>query len=205
MAESNALLAVAASLAQKGEIIPRSPADLAREAGIENRLAVARAVRALLARGRLAQENGSYRLVDPSPLRAGERATVRRPTKRRRRLKAAEPASELPTYEQVGRTIIERLVEVTAEAAELRAALDRARGEAEMARREALETRRESAHDRQRAARLQDEVVEMRRRLEMTEANLRTIVEAAQSRPTPMEDSDVQAIMDILSNKDASA
>lgn len=74
-----------------------------------------------------------------------------------------------------------------------------------MARREALETRREAAHDRQRATRLEDEVAEMRRRLEMTEANLRTIVEAAQSRPTPMEDSDVQAILDILSKKDASA
>lgn len=205
LAESNALLAAAASRAEAGELVPESPAVLAREAGIENRLAVARAVRALLARGRLAQEEDRYRLLDPRPLEPGEPASVRRPTRRRRPAEPAEEPPQPPTYEQVGRAIIDRLIELSAETAELRVALDRARDEAEAARREALESRRAAAGDRSLAKSLEGQVAELRKRLEMTEANLRTVVEAARGRPVPMEDSDARAILDVLGRKDASA
>jgi hypothetical protein len=204
--ESNALLAAAAARTGVGELIPSTPAELAAEAGIDDRLAVARAVRALLARGRLEQEGDRYRLVDPRPLEPGERATVRRPS-RRRAAARAETAEEqgLPTYEQVGRAIIERLIELSAEASELRSSVERARGEAEAARREALEAAREAARDRERAGDLEEEAAAVRRRLEMTEANLRSIVEAARSRPaSPIESSDAQAILDVLSKRNAS-
>lgn len=202
--ESNALLAAAASRVAPGELIPSTPAELAAESGIDNRLAVARAVRALLARGRLEQEGGRYRLVDARPLDPGERATVRRPS-RRRGSNRMEPVDEgLPTYEQVGRAIIERLIELSAETSELRSSLERARVEAEAARREALEAAREAARDRQRMGDLEEEAATVRRRLEMTEANLRSIVEAARSRPaSPIESSDAQAILDVLSKRDA--
>lgn len=204
--ESNALLAVAASRTTTGELIPASPAQLAQEAGIETRLSVARAVRALMARGRIAQEGNRYRLLDDRPVERGEQASVRRPVRRRRRgERPAEPAQDgPPTYEQLGRTLIERLIEISAEAAELRAALERARGEAEAARREAVEVRREAAADRRRAEGLEDEAIALRKRLEMTESNLRTVVEAAKSRPaSPLEDTDARAILDILSRKDS--
>jgi len=204
--ESNALLAAAARRAAPGEEIPVSPAELANEAGIENRLAIARAVRALLSRGRLAQEGQGYRLLDARPLEPGERASVKRPVRRRTREAPAAPVEEVPTYEQLGRVVIERLIEASAEAAELRAALDRAREESDSARREVVEVRRDAARDRQQAAEAVEEATVLRKRLEMTEANLREVLEAARSRPAaPMDDTDARAILDILGKRDASA
>jgi hypothetical protein len=203
--ESNALLSAAADLTEVGQLIPRSPADLARGSGIDNRLSVARAIRALMARGRISQENGGYRLLDARPLVPGEPATVHRPIRRRRKASAeAAPEPEgPPTYEELGRTLIDRLIELSAEISELRAALERARGEADAARREAVEVRREAAGDRRRAEQLEDEVTALRKQLEMTESNLRTVVEAAKNRPaSPLEDTDARAILDILSRKE---
>jgi hypothetical protein len=204
--ESNALLAAASDVTEVGQLIASSPAELAKGSGIDNRLSVARAVRALIARGRIAQENGGYRLLDARPLAPGEPATVHRPIRRRRKEAPAEGGARAegpPTYEDLGRTLIDRLIELSAEVAELRSGLERARGEAEAARREAVEVRREAAGDRRRAEGLEDEASTLRKQLEMTETNLRTVVEAAKNRPSaPLEDSDAQAILDILSRKD---
>lgn len=205
--ESNALLAAAGSRTEVGGLIPASPAELASESGMENRLSTARAVRALISRGRIAQEGDGYRLLDARPLQPGEPATVRRPIRRRRRQEPGpfQRQGGPPTYEQLGRAVIERLIELSAESAELRAALDRARGEAEAARHEAVDVTRRSAEDRRRVQTLEEEANALKRRLEMTESNLRTVVEAAKDRPaSPLEDTDSKAILDILSQKGAS-
>lgn len=206
LTESNALLEAAAKLTDQGELIKASPAELAREAGIENRLSIARAVRALMARGRIAQEGDGYRLLEARPLEPGEPASVHRPIRRRRKDedgKAPEPEGP-PTYEELGRTLIDRLVELNAEVSELRSSLERARNEAEAARREAVEVARSAAADRRRAEGREDEVAMLRRQLEMTESNLRTVIEAARNRPaSPLEDTDAQAILDILSSRGA--
>jgi hypothetical protein len=66
-----------------------------------------------------------------------------------------------------------------------------------------VEVTRRASEDRRRAADLEEEAGALRRRLEMTEANLRTVVEAAKNRPaSPLEDSDARAILDILSTRD---
>lgn len=204
--ESNALLAAAAERTGVGEMIVASPAELAKEGGIESRLSAARAVRALMARGRISQEAAGYRLLDARPLEAGEPATVRRPVRRRRVKAAARGGQEgPPTYDGLGRTLIDRLIEVSAEASELRAALERARGEADAARREAVEVNRQAVGDRRRVEQLEDEVIGLRKRLEMAEVNLRTVLEAAKGRPSAqLDDTDAKAILDILSRKDAS-
>lgn len=200
--ESNAILAAADERTGVGDLIPASPAELASGPGITNRLSVARAVRALMARGRIAQEGTRYRLLDSRPLEPGEPATVRRPSRRRAAAKDDGESEERPTYEGLGRTMIERLIELSAEVAELRSALDRARVEADAARREAVEVTRRAGDDRRRSEGLEDEVAALRRRLEMTESNLRTVVEAAKSRPaSPLEDADAQAILDVLAAK----
>lgn len=163
-------------------------------------------MRALMARGRIAQEGDRYRLLDARPVQPGERATVRRPI-RRRRPTAPEPGSDgdRPTYEGLGRTVIDRLVELSAEVSELRTALDRARSEADAARREAMDVTRRATEDRRRAETREDELTTLRRRLDMTEANLRTMVEAARNRPAaPLEDADAQAILDILATRERS-
>ena len=200
--ESNAILSAAQERTSVGELIPSAPAELAAGSGITNRLSVARAVRALMARGRIAQEGNRYRLVDARPLEPGEPASVRRPTRRRAREKDGAETEERPTYEGLGRAVIERLIELSAEVAELRSALDRARIEADAARREAVEVTRRAGEDRRRSEGLEDEVAALRRRLEMTESNLRTVVEAAKARPaSPLEDADAQAILDVLGAK----
>jgi hypothetical protein len=205
LSESNAILAAAAERADVGDVIPSTPAELAAGSGITNRLSVARAVRALMARGRIAQEGSRYRLLDVRPLEPGEPASVRRPSRRRgRQREDGEVIDDRPTYEGLGRAVIERLIELSAEAAELRSALDRARVEADAARREAVEITRRAGEDRRRAEGLEDEVAALRRRLEMTETNLRTVVEAAKARPaSPLEDADAQAILDVLSAKES--
>src|SRR5919106_2958499 len=121
--ESNALLAAAAERTGPGERIQATPAELADEAGLASRLAAARAIRALIARGRIDQDGGGYRLLDARPLGQGEPTSVRRPVRRRKRGRPRGEEDEgLPTYEQVGRVVIERLIELSAEAAEMRAA-----------------------------------------------------------------------------------
>jgi hypothetical protein len=200
--ESNGLLKAAQARAQTGEIIPASPAELAKESGIDDRLGVARAIRALMARGRISQEGDRYRLLDARPLEPGEPATVRRPTRRRRRV-VTVPDDGTPTYEGVGKAVIERLIELSAEISEMRASLDRARTEADAARREAVEVTHQATADRRRSHGLEDQVNTLKRRLEMTESNLRTVVEAAKNRPaSPLEDTDARAILDILSAKE---
>jgi hypothetical protein len=205
--ESNAMLAAAAARSQPGQRIEASPAELAEEAGLESRLAAARAIRALIARGRIEQDGRGYRLIDVRPLGQGEPTSVRRPVRRRKRGRPrGEEDEALPTYEQVGRVVIDRLIELSAEAAEMRAALERARAEAEAARREAVEVNRAAADDRRRAQSMEDEVTTLRRRLEMTEGNLRSLVQAARQRPAaPLEDTDAKAILDILSRTGAAA
>ncbi len=204
--DSNALLAEAASRTAVGELIPATPAELARESGVEDRLSVARAIRALMSRGRISQEADRYRLLDERPLDPGEPATVRRPSRRRPSAAAdGKGKREEPTYEGVGRAVIERLIELTADVAEVRSALERARSEAEAARREAVEARRQATDDRRRAERMEDEASSLKQRLEMTETNLRTVVEAAKNRrASPLEDSDAKAILDILAAKESS-
>jgi hypothetical protein len=205
--ESNAMLAVAAARSQPGQRIESTPAELAEEAGLGSRLAAARSIRALIARGRIEQDGREYRLLDARPLAEGEPTSVRRPVRRRKRGRPSAGEDDgLPTYEQVGRVVIERLIELSAEAAEMRAALERARAEAEAARREAVEVNRAAADDRRRAQSLEDEVSALRRRLEMTEGNLRSLVQAARQRPAaPLEDTDAKAILDILSRTGAGA
>jgi len=206
--DSNALLAAAGSRTTVGELIPATPAELARDSDVQDRLSVARAIRALMARGRIAQEGDRYRLLDARPLEPGEPASVRRPSRRRRKGASGDGAraeEETPTYEGIGRAVIERLVELSAGIAELRSALDRARTEADAARREAMEVTRRASDDRRKAESLEDEVNTLKRRLEMTETNLRTVVEAAKNRPaSPLEDTDARAILDILAAKETS-
>lgn len=199
MKESNAILEAAVARTEVGELIPGSPAELADDASITNRLSAARAVRALMARGRIERDGDAYRLLDSRPLDPGEPASVRRPVRRRRDAERAGKGGP-PTYDQVGRLVIERLIELSAETAELRTSRERARSEAEAARREAIDVTRSAATDRRRAQSMEDEIGVLKRRLEMTESNLRTVVQAAKDRPaSPLDDGDAKAILDILS------
>ncbi len=197
---ANAFLAVASATTAPGDLLDRPPADIGREAGLPNPLAVARAVRALAARRRLEVEDGRYRLIDPRPLDPGEPESVpRAPRKRKPRRKAGGGRAETPdgerrpTYSDLGRAVVERVIELGREAGEAIAAADHLR-------REAKDNKATRIEAEQRASRLFERVKELETKLEMAEANLRTVLAAARGRgvtATPS-DNEMEALLRIL-------
>jgi hypothetical protein len=197
---ANAFLSVASATSQPGDFLDRSPAEIGREAGLANPLAVARAIRALAARRRLQAEDGRYRLLDARPLEPGEPESVpRAPRKRkpaRRRASARDDVPEgdrKPTYADLGRVIIDRVIELGREAGEAISA-------SESLRREAKENKAARIEAEQRASRLFERVKELETKLEMAEGNLRTVLAAARGRGATVAPSntEMEALLRIL-------
>jgi hypothetical protein len=193
---ANAFLAAIAARVQPGELLETTPTQLGRDIGVEEPLAAARAVRALLARRRLEAEGGRYRLLDASPIQPGEKEQVPRPRRTKgkstRRGARAAAGPGRPTYSEVGREAIDRLVELGKEVSALRAGLRTARDEAREAR--------ESRDDAERRARtLGERVRELEGRAEMAESNLRTLLAAAKSAGRDhVGDTEMEAILGVL-------
>jgi len=196
---ANAFLRVAGESTPAGEVLKQPPAEIGKEAGLPNPLAVARAVRALAARRRLEVEDGHYRLLDARPLDPGEPESVpRAPRRRKAKRKGAQRAEagggeRRATYADLGRTVLERVIELGREAAESVAA-------AEHLRREVKENKAARIEAEQRASRLFERVKELETKLEMAEQNLRTVLTAARGRgatATPA-DSEMEAVLRIL-------
>jgi hypothetical protein len=194
----NAFLAAISARVEPGEVLHASPADIGKEVGLPEPLAAARAVRALLARRRLEAAEGSYRLLDARPVDSGERESIPREPRKRRKSRAASPAthratSGRPSYSEVGREAVERLIELGREVGTLRANLRGARDEARDAREAKVEAE-------QRSSGLSERVRELEARLEMAERNLRTILIAAKgtAREGPMGDAEMEAILGVL-------
>ena len=195
---ANAFLAAVALRVEVGETVDAAPTDIGREIGIDQPLASARAVRALLARRRLELVDGTYRLLDARPVDAGERESVpRKPrTKRakaRTRIDGAERASGRPTYSQVGREAVEKLIELGRENATLRASL---RTAWEVAR----EAREAKDDAERRSGALTSRVRDLEARAEMAESNLRTLLAAAKGtgRDAPVGQNEMEAILGVL-------
>ncbi len=197
---ANAFLAAVANRASAGELIELSPAELGREIGVDEPLAAARAIRALLARRRLEAVDGKYRLLDANPIAAGEREQVPRPRRRRRKEDTGEaPASteasggKRTAYSDIGREAVERLVELGREVATLRGGLRSAREEVRVAREARDDAERRSST-------LASRVKELEARAEMAESNLRTLLAAAKGsgRDAPVGDTEMEAILGVL-------
>ena len=97
------------------------------------------------------------------------------------------------TYADLGRAVIDRVIELGREAGQAVASAD-------SLRREAKENKGARIEAEQRAARLFDRVKELETKLEMAEANLRTVLAAARGRgataaPT---DNEMEALLRIL-------
>ncbi|MFL5738034.1 MAG: hypothetical protein ACJ76P_11950 [Actinomycetota bacterium] len=201
----NAFLAAVSTRVEVGEVLNVTPADIGREVGLPEPLAAARAVRALLARRRLEAADGGYRLIDARPVDPDERESIPREPRKRRKPRAGSAAapreaSGRPTYSEVGHTVVERLIELGREAGTLRAHLRTAREES----RDAREAKDEAER---RAAGLTDRVRELEARLEMAESNLRTMLIAAKgsSRDAQLGDAEMEAILGVLKEHDATA
>jgi hypothetical protein len=190
---------VAAESTQPGEVLNHPPAEIGKQAGLPNPLAVARAVRALAARRRLEVEDGQYRLLDARPLDPGEPESVPRAPRRRKARRRGSARAETTggdrraTYADLGRTVLERVIELGREAAEAVAA-------AEHLRREVKENKAARVDAEQRASRLFERVKELETKLEMAEGNLRTVLTAARGRGATAApaDSEMEAVLRIL-------
>jgi uncharacterized membrane protein YccC len=195
---ANAFLAAVAARVQPGETLETSPTELGRQIGVDEPLAAARAVRALLARRRLEAADGTYRLLDARPVEAGEPEQV--PRARRTKTRSRRPTRGAratvpgrPTYSDVGREAVDRLIELGKEVSALRAGLRTAREEA----RESREARDEAER---RARTLGERVHELEGRAEMAESNLRTLLAAAKGagRDQPVGDTEMETILGVL-------
>jgi hypothetical protein len=193
----NAFLAAVAARTQQGALLEATPAELGRELGFPDPLSIARAVRALVARRRLEPAGGSYRLLDATPVAAGERETIERKARRsgRRGEEAAAPKRGGLAYSDVGRAAVDRLVELGQEVSQLRAQL-------KTAREEARENREQRVEAERRARTLAERARELEHRVDMAESNLRTLL--ASARATGMHpdqrlpDSEMEAILGVL-------
>lgn len=193
----NAFLSAVAERTEKGELLASTPAELGRELGFPDPLSIARAVRALVARRRLEPAAGSYRLLDDTPVAAGERETIERKGRRsRKRSEDAQPARRGGlAYSDMGRATVDRLVELGQEVSQLRAQLKTSREEARENREMRVEAERSARTFAERAR-------ELEHRAEMAESNLRTLL--ASARATGMHpdqrlpDSEMEAILGVL-------
>jgi len=193
---ANAFLGAVAQKIQAGQTLTATPAEIGKEIGLPDPLAAARAVRALLARKRLEVVDGQYRLLDPKPVEPGEPEAIPRPPRKKqapkgRRARPAEPGR--PTYSEVGRVAIDRLIEMSRDVGTLRGNLRTLREEARTAR-EAKEEAERRSHA------LSGRVRDLEAKLEMAETNLRTILAAARgtAKADTVGDAEMDAILAVL-------
>jgi hypothetical protein len=194
---ANAFLNAVVAQIQVGEALAATPAEIGKQVGLPDPLSAARAVRALLARRRLEVVDGQYRLLDGRPVEPGEpEAIPRTPRKKKaahrsRRERSGEPGR--PTYSEVGRVAIDRLIEVSRDLGTLRGNLRTLREETRQARESKDEAER-------RAQALSSRVRDLEAKLEMAETNLRTILSAARGggRADTVGDAEMDAILAVL-------
>jgi hypothetical protein len=205
----NAFLAAVADRTEVGEVMRVTPAEVGRELGFPDPLSTARAVRALIARKRLEPAQGSYRLLRTDRVDADEKESIGRRPRRARQARQtagseAGASSGAARYSDFGRAVVDRLVDLGREAAEMRAALRNAREETSASRQA-----REEAEGRARA--LAEKVRELEARAEMAESNLRTLLATVRAtssggsvRDARVSDSEMEAILGVLKGSDAS-
>ena len=196
---ANAFLASVARRVGVGEVLADTPAEIGRELGFPDALSTARAVRALIARRRLEAAAGSYRLLDARPVEAAEREALgRRPRGARTRgegRRGRAQASSAGTYGEFGRAVVDRLLDLGRDNAEIRAELRSAREE--------LREARSARDDAERRARsFGERVGGLEQRAEMAESNLRSLLVAAKGQSVKGDaavgDAEMAAILGVL-------
>ena len=206
---ANAFLAAVADRVAIGDVLDETPAEIGRALGLPDALSTARAVRALIARRRLEPANGSYRLLDPRPVDAGEKEALgRRPRKPRagkpgrpRSIAASAEMAEMdgPGYSDLGRAVADKLVDLGRENAQLRA-------ESRQLREETREARAARDDAERRARGLAERTRELEARAEMAESNLRSLLASARGHDAksdaPVGDAEMAAILGVLKGGD---
>ena len=153
--------------------------------------------------------DGKYKLLDPKPIEPGEPESIPRAPRRKRsgsagpRSRAAGGQRSGPTYSEVGRTAVDKLIELGREVGTLRGTLRTLREEA----REARDAREGRDEAERRAQSLGARVRDLEGKLEMAESNLRTILAAARGggRTDNVGDAEMDAILGVLRDRNEGA
>ncbi len=198
---ANAFLAAVARRVALGEILTETPAEIGRDLDLPDPLSTARAVRALIARRRLEPANGSYRLLDARPLDPGERESIGRRPRRKSVATGRGPvggtSADSVAFSDLGRAVVDKLVGLGRENADLRV-------EVRQLREDAREARAAKDEAERRARSLGDRVRESDARAEMAESNLRSLLASARTGPgsgksdAPVGDAEMAAILGVL-------
>jgi len=194
---ANAFLAAVSERVAVGEVLTDTPAEIGRALGMPDALSTARAVRALIARRRLEPANGSYRLLDAKPVESGEKESIgRRPRRARGSARPhGERAASPSGYSDLGRAVVDKLVDLGRENAQLRA-------EARTLREESREARARADDAERRARSASEKARELEGRAEMAESNLRALLASARGSNTrpdaPVGDAEMAAILGVL-------
>lgn len=202
----NAFLAAVSTRAEVGTVLEETPAEIGRELGFPDPLSTARAVRALIARKRLVPAEGSYRVLDVTPVSAEEKESIgRRPRGPgsgrggRRARRDHEGEAGATGYSDVGRAAVDKLIELGQD-------VSRMRGELRSAREELREAKSGRDEAERRARTLGERSAALEHRAEMAEANLRSLLAAARGRETrpdaPVGDVEMAAILGVLRGED---
>ena len=195
---ANAFLESVARRVGVGEVLADTPAEIGRELGFPDALSTARAVRALIARRRLEAASGSYRLLDARPVDPTEREALgRRPRGARAKGEGRRGAraSSATSYGEFGRAVVDRLLDLGRDNAEMR-------GELRSSREELREARAARDDAERRARSLGERVAGLEQRAEMAESNLRALLVAAKGQgvrgDAAVGDAEMAAILGVL-------
>lgn len=200
----NAFLDAVTARIEVGQVLVETPAEIGRDLGFPDPLSTARAVRALIARRRLEPAEGSYRLLDATPVSAEEKESIgRKPRAARgegvsrdgRRRAREDGGDDAAAYSDLGRAAVDKLIELGQDVSRMRAELRSAREE--------LREAKAAKDDAERRARtLAERTASLEHRAEMAEANLRSLLAAAKGRETrpdaPVGDVEMAAILGVL-------
>jgi hypothetical protein len=198
---ANAFLSAISARVEVGEVFHETPAEIGRDIGMPDALSTARAMRALINRNRLAHAEGNYRLVDATPVAAGEKGTFERrarstgPGKAATSRRARSVGGDTPAFSDFGRAAVDKLVELGQDVSRLRAEVRTAKEE--------LREARAARDDAERRARgLVERTASLEQRAEMAESNLRSLLAAARGREqrsdAPVGDAEMAAILGVL-------
>jgi hypothetical protein len=200
---ANAFLAAVADRVAVGDVLDETPAEIGRALGLPDALSTARAVRALIARRRLEPANGSYRLLDPTPVDPQEKEALGRRPRKPRAGKPGRPraitSGDATGYSDLGRAVADKLVDLGRENAQLRA-------ESRQLREETREARAARDDAERRARTLAERTRELEGRAEMAESNLRALLASARGHDAkpdaPVGDAEMAAILGVLKGDD---
>ncbi len=204
----NAFLGAVAERTQVGEVLSVTPAEMGRDLGFPDPLVDGEGGSGPYRPQAAGAGQGSYRLLAPSLSRQTRRSRSTPPSQAQKS-RRADGRGRMPSdsrrlaYSDLGRAVVDKLIDLGRETAQLRASFRTAREETR-----SLRAARDDAEGRAHAH--AEKHRELESRAEMAESNLRTLLASVRASSTRgpaadarVSDSEMEAILGVLKGNDA--